>query len=69
MDYIFCSALVATAADNNTDIPLALLFLPLPLLASSLVHLALNLSALILILLKSSLTWQICSPASRRFKT
>ncbi len=48
MDCIFCSALVTTAPNNNANTPLALLFLPLPLLAGSLVHPALNLSALIL---------------------
>ena len=60
------SALAAAANDNNASTPLALLFLPLPLTAArSLVHPALNILALILILLSSSLTWQIRSPTLR----
>ncbi len=69
VDCIFCSALAAAAADNDAIAPLALLFLPLLTTAGSLVHPALNLSALLLVLLSSSFTWQIRSPMSRRFKT
>ncbi len=44
MDYISCSALAA--ANNGANAPLALLFLPLPLTAGSLVHPTLNLFGL-----------------------
>ncbi len=49
--------MAAAATNNDTDVPSALLFLPLPPTAGrSLVHPTLNLSASNLILLSSSLT-------------